>query len=474
MYERYKIEINISCFLVACYMSNMIHEYDWLKFLGFNTYLSLIMIIIPLLSLVGWGTIFRFHRYTKFLLPLIFLLFGMLLTTFFHFHFDKNISTVNKQNVNLRGVVVSDISYKNGKNTFLFLSDETSLTSSTSIKHYVLVNDSNLTNVEHGDHINIRGFIKKPEKFKLENSETSFNYPDYLRNKNVSHILTSQKILVVDKGQSLKKFLYRLRNKFLSNIKNVISEPESSLAGGVLLGDQSGLGDKLESDFRDAGLSHIIVLSGFNITIIAAMVALLLNRFSRRTKFIYSVLFLLIFCTTVGWSATVMRSFIMTLIMCVGELTRRDYDMWRALFVSAFLMVLFNPFSINYDTSFQLSFLATVSLATFGDWMKNKLFFITEKFAMRETLSSTLSAQILTVPYIAINMRNISLISPVTNLLVLPFIPYAMLAAFLVGIVGFISELISYIFSVPTHAILHYIISVVEYANFIPFNSLKF
>jgi competence protein ComEC len=136
-------------------------------------------------------------------------------------------------------------------------------------------------------------------------------------------------------------------------------------------------------------------------------------------------------------------------------------------------MVMINPRILVFDISFQLSFLATIAIIYVSPILKNKLHFVTEKFALRETISSTISAQILVLPLILYKMGLMSFVALPVNILVLPIIPAIMLFGFIVGMLGFVSVYLSLIFSWITWFLLAYIIKVAGLFASLPFSSMN-
>jgi competence protein ComEC len=271
--------------------------------------------------------------------------------------------------------------------------------------------------------------------------------------------------------------LFLLKKQFLDNLGQVLGEPHASLAGGLVVGEKSALGKDLIDDFRKSGLIHIVVLSGYNITIIAASIRRILNFLPRNAGIILGGIGIILFGILVGGGATVVRSCIMAITALLAELIRKDYAVGRALFIAALLMLVQNPLILFYDPSFQLSFMATLGLILLSSPLEEKLGFITEKMDIRSLVASTLATQIFVSPLIFYMMGQLSIVGIFVNIIVLPFIPLTMLLVFLTGFLGLIPSLIfhyaSMIVGWASHILLSYELIMVRTFAHLPFASLE-
>jgi competence protein ComEC len=136
-------------------------------------------------------------------------------------------------------------------------------------------------------------------------------------------------------------------------------------------------------------------------------------------------------------------------------------------------MVLINPFTLIYDAGFQLSFLATLGLIITGNHLEKLFRFLPDQFGLREAFAMTFSAQLFALPVIMLNFRRLSIISPVANVLVVPFIPFAMFFGFVSVIISYISFDLGFVLMLPAWLCLKYIIKVTEILANLPFASVQ-
>jgi len=249
----------------------------------------------------------------------------------------------------------------------------------------------------------------------------------------------------------------------------ILPEPESALAGGLILGTRQALGEELQNDFRKTGLIHIVVLSGYNVAIVADTIVKIFSFLPRTFGAASGVLGIVLFAVVTGGTATVVRASVMAVLVVIARTTGREYQIARALFLAAFLMILENPLILLFDISFQLSFLATLALIVLAPHVERLFFFIPEVWNFRELASATVSTQIFVLPLLMYSIGEVSLVAPIVNLLVLPIIPITMLFGFLTALVAFLSNALALTLGYVAHILLSYELLIVEWFSSIPF-----
>jgi competence protein ComEC len=328
----------------------------------------------------------------------------------------------------------------------------------------------------YGDQVEFTGKLSAPFNFKSDTGR-SFDYINYLAKDDIFFEIKSA-VIDFAKDQSkvlnITSVLYKIKRGFVTNLNNALGEPHSALAAGLVVGEKSALGKDLLNDFRMVGLIHIVVLSGFNITIVADALRRILSRLPRVWGIVIGGIGMVLFGILVGGGATVVRSCFMASVALIAQIIRRDYHVARALIFAGCLMLIQNPMILMHDPSFQLSFLATLGLVLLASPLEKFFWFIPEKFDMRGIFAATFSTQIFVSPFILYLMGQISVIGVLANILVLPFIPITMLVVFLTGSFGFISLTVSQFFGWGSHLLLTYELFIVEKFARIPYASLTF
>jgi ComEC/Rec2-related protein len=223
-------------------------------------------------------------------------------------------------------------------------------------------------------------------------------------------------------------------------IASALPGEEGMLIAGMLYGER-GMSQKSNDLFRRAGLTHLIAVSGSNITIVASIVFAILMSFGlwRRQAFWMTTIILLAYVTFTGFSASVARAAVMGWLVLLARHVGCRPRTWHVLIVSAFVLCLIDPWMLAFDAGFALSFLATIGLMIWSPILAGKLKFVPEVGGLREAAATTVSATLMTTPYMAFAFEKISLAGLITNLIAVPLVPWAMLFGALSAVWGSIS-----------------------------------
>ncbi|MDB5204273.1 MAG: internalization-related competence protein ComEC/Rec2, competence protein ComEC protein [Candidatus Taylorbacteria bacterium] len=291
----------------------------------------------------------------------------------------------------------------------------------------------------YNDTLVVKGKIERPKNFDSKDGR-DFDYVSYLKRQGIYHEMSFGSIVEQKQNDeiTLRTILYRIKNWFIGNVESLVSEPESSLANGVTLAGKGVLPKDVQTDFVKAGLIHIVVLSGYNIAIVIRAMMLLFGMWGRRFGIIFAGVGIVLFVIMTGGTPPVVRSAIMASITLLGTLSYKTVLQNRALFGAVFVMVFWNPYSLLYDASFALSMLATFAIINCAEPVKKSLTKVTEKFQVKQILSETLATQIIVLPYLLYEIGNLSIVAPISNIIILPLIPWIMLLTFIVGMIAFI------------------------------------
>ena len=318
----------------------------------------------------------------------------------------------------------------------------------------------------YGDLVSVSGKVEEVRDEYLNKDEIYYEIA-FPQIKLISH----------DQGSPIKAKLFAFKHAFLDRIGRVIPEPESSLAGGLVVGAKQSLGEDLLTRFRSVGLIHVIVLSGYNLTLIADFIKNTLGVILPITSVTWlSAIAIILFAILAGAGATVVRATIMALLVLVARSTGRVYDVTRALVIAGLIMLVHNPKVLVFDVGFQLSFLATLGLLYLEPIIATRLTRLPEKiliFKFRETIAATLAAQAAVLPLILYEFGNLSLYALPANILVLPVVPYTMLLVFLTGLVGFVFYPLSLLISFPAYALLAYQLFVTRIFSNLPLANIN-
>lgn len=292
---------------------------------------------------------------------------------------------------------------------------------------------------DYNDTVVIKGKVDRPKNFDTKDGK-DFDYVTYLKKQGVYHLMSFGSVVEQKKNDTvtLRSILYGIKNWFVGNVESLVGEPEVSLANGVTVAGKGALPKDVQNDFVKAGLIHIVVLSGYNIAIVIRAMMWMFGLWGRRLGIVFAGVGIMLFVIMTGGTAPVVRSAIMASITLLGALSYKTVLQNRALFGAVFAMVFINPLSLLDDASFALSVLATFAIINCAEPMKLRLTKVTEKFQIRQILSETLATQIIVLPYLLYEIGNLSIVAPISNIIVLPLIPWIMALTFIVGMIAWI------------------------------------
>lgn len=228
---------------------------------------------------------------------------------------------------------------------------------------------------------------------------------------------------------SLESFFSLQRQRLVDLLAAYLPEPEASLAAGVVLGRKMSLTDRFGEGLRRTGLMHVVVVSGYNISILVFFMANLTRFLGKKLNFFLTVALAVLYAQLAGGGWPVWRAVSMASFVLFAKVHGREREVLSALFFSVAILTLLTPRSL-LDLSFQLSFLATLGLLLLSEPLVSWLSIIWPRRlrskTLEEGLATTLSAQIATLPVLVYNFGQISLVAPLTNFLVFAVIPYLM------------------------------------------------
>lgn len=254
-------------------------------------------------------------------------------------------------------------------------------------------------------------------------------------------------------------FLDHLRESIVTVVRTSLPEPQASLLLGIIMGVKSGFPADFYEALRVTGTLHVVVVSGYNISVLISTLARTLIFLPLKVRFFTTVVFIVLFVLLVGPEAPVVRAAVMGGIALLGTVMGRQNTAIRAFLLSAAVMLLFNP-QWATELSFQLSFLATLGLIVIFPLL-DRIFPWRGAF-LREDFLTTLSAQIMVWPLIAFAFGQVSLLSPLVNTLVLWTIPVVTYLGLITTTVALIVNQVGVLVMIPAHLLLTYFIGIVE------------
>ena len=288
--------------------------------------------------------------------------------------------------------------------------------------------------IKVGSEIKLTGKFKDLNKMSYE----SFDYGRYLRSMGYKGLIYLKDYSIV--GNNLMyEYIYKAKS-YISNTIRYLYKTNSDFINSMMLGQKDDLSQNEKLMFTRTGTSHIIAISGLHTGILSGLIIFMMGKINKIYKLIVLSTMMFIYSTMVGNSPSIIRAIMFMISLYLSFFLDRKMDKISTLSFIGILFVINNPYII-YNISFQLSFLATLSIIYFYGYINNKLNI--------KIISLTLSANILTIPIIYYNFEGIPLVSILGNIIIVPFVGIiiylAMLSLILFKINIYISNIVVYI-----------------------------
>ncbi|MBU6323741.1 MAG: ComEC/Rec2 family competence protein [Patescibacteria group bacterium] len=329
------------------------------------------------------------------------------------------------------------------------------------------------------ERVRVTGELAVPEAFADEDGRV-FRYDKYLQKDGVRFTVMRATLTSLSSAPwwSVPAALAHVKNAFLNALARVLPEPYASLGGGIVIGGKQGLGADLLNAFVTSGLVQIIVLSGYNVMLVANAV---MNGFARlklpkRAAALVGGGVVVLFVLVAGAGSASIRAGLMAVIALYARATGRSYTASRALFAAIVLMLLWNPLLLAFDPGFELSVAATAGII----WL-SPLF---EKYLMRFKplaasafwrmgIATTLAAQLAVLPLIIYETGTLSWVAFPANVIALPVIPWTMGASALAGFAALAFGRYALPFALPAYLLTYALAGIARLSAALPFAALQ-
>jgi competence protein ComEC len=254
----------------------------------------------------------------------------------------------------------------------------------------------------------------------------------------------------------------QVRDWFADAIHRAIPDPQASLGVGYLVGQKRALPVELIEALQIVGLTHVVVASGYNLTILVRLARRLFVKISKYLSALAASIMIACFVAVTGASPSMTRAGIVSGLSLVAWYYGRRFHPLVLLPLAATITVLINPSYAWGDLGWQLSFAAFGGVMILAPLLQRYFFGEAKPSTIRQILGETISAQIVTAPVLIAAFGQLSNVAIVANLLVLPFVPLAMLLTFIAGVGGLVVPSIAWIIGLPANWLLGYMVWVSE------------
>ena len=399
--------------------------------LGIIAVISGYFTFLPLLLLLVIGSIFCFKNKKR-----IFLITLICIICFLR---GENIATVHRHDANF---LLPNNNISIWMDIIQISGDK--ITTIANNKRFLCKNS--FTHLNTGDKILTQSTFEYPTSFS-----DNFNYPLFLQKDNIVGLCTINKIQqLLTKPHTLS--IVDIRNFVLQTMKDMWTNDSYGFISGILIGQKSEVPKDLSTIFKTIGLSHVLVLSGFNITIVALFFVNILTFLPRKQRLYGSLIGVWIFIIFVGGEAPLIRAGLMGSLAIYGKIMERESNIWIAFALSVLILTLINPLTPIVDIGFQLSVTALLGLLLGVSSVEHLFQWSPKKYGIQEILTTSLACQLWTLPIMLYYFGNFSLISLLANLIITPWVPYLMLLGAISTIfsivgIGFILTKLTEVFS---------------------------
>lgn len=290
---------------------------------------------------------------------------------------------------------------------------------------------------------------KKLEKWYIIKTNTKlykfknynwFSYKNYMLSKNIYFSINSYNYKIIEKNKIniIEKSILEFRKKVLKAIYQIYPKEEAIFLWWILIWARESLPNDLKQDFNNSWLTHFIAVSGFNITILIIFITYLIQYLPNTLKIIIITISIILFTILVGYTAPVIRASLMWLIWYYILQSWRKWNLLSIILLTAIIMIIISPLSINYDVSLHLSFLAVLWIVYSQKFFEKIFYFLPNFLEIKTAFTLTLSALLFTLPIMIFNFGQVSILAPFSNIAVTWTIPLAMIFGFLSVIVYFV------------------------------------
>ncbi len=264
-----------------------------------------------------------------------------------------------------------------------------------------------------------------------------------------------------------------LRNTFAEAIRSVMPDPQAALGIGYILGQKRALPPNFEEALLAVGLTHVVVASGYNLTILVRLSRRLFVRISRYASVLFSGGLIVAFIGITGMSPSMTRAGLVAGLSLGAWYYGRVIHPGVLLVMTAAISVLVNPSYIWGDVGWLLSFASFAGVMFMAPLLQAYFYGEAQPGIVRQVIGETFSAQLLTLPIILVGFGVVSNVALLANLLVLPLVPLAMLLTFLTGLAALMAPWLGELVVWPAYWLLSYMTHVIEWLAELPWASME-
>ncbi len=262
--------------------------------------------------------------------------------------------------------------------------------------------------------------------------------------------------------QELSSLFSPARNNLAQKSQQLLPSPQAALLSGILLGVQSSLPPAFKKALANTSTTHIVVVSGQNLTLVGGFFLGFATLLGRKKTILLSLIAITLYALLTGLQAPVVRAALMVGLASIAKLLNREGDSIWILALTCATMLIYNP-NWLISISFQLSALSTLAVISIAPALIKKATLLPE--IIKQDLLVSASAQIITLPIIAINFHQISLVGILVNSLILWVVPIVMITGSIVLITSLINLSLAFWLALIPGVLLTYFVDIIYFFN---------
>ncbi|MEX2008320.1 MAG: ComEC/Rec2 family competence protein [Candidatus Spechtbacterales bacterium] len=298
-----------------------------------------------------------------------------------------------------------------------------------------------------GEEVMVAGMLRTPENFD------DFDYQGWLAKEGIQYVMSRPDIELTGRRHiGLETALADVRTRLTHGVETALLPPHSSLYAEMILGARGQIPSDRQEQLRQAGIVHLVAISGMHITILVGLLvgfALVVLGLWRGQASYAALAVVAAYVLLVGAPASAVRAGVMGAALIASERVGRPRSAWRLLLLAAAIMLVMNPLLLRHDVGFQLSFFAVAGILAFSEKIEGFLVRIPNLLGGRQALAMTLSAQAFTAPLIFYHFGTLSVSAPLANVLVAPLASWLLIAGGAAAVGGLAGSVVGAIAAFP-------------------------
>ncbi len=327
--------------------------------------------------------------------------------------------------------------------------------------------------LEYGDIITFNGVYNKPN---VQRNYGGYDYSLYLKTQNIYGTFDGSQIELKskNKGSFIQRGIISFKEYIKGILKENLGEDEAELCIGLVIGDRTNLAKDIQEDFKTSNLTHMLAVSGSHFVYIILAVTYI-NKFLKRKRLgqILMIIVIILFMNLTGNTGSVVRSGIMASLGIIASIIHRKSDIWNNMAIAMLIQIILNPYII-FDVGVQLSYGGVIGIVAFNKVVTNSIEQLSNKINnyIKESISVTISANIVIIPIMMYTFNTISLSFVISNLLAGAILGIIVLYAFALILLYMVLHNFIFPLFIILNLMLKILIYIAHICSLIPFSKI--